>query len=290
MPSGKTSSVSFRQIINDIGINSPVTEVGKINEIENYYSFEKVDFEHPLFYDMFEDNTKPKIESPDIYFYLQINTGGFGKTIISMPDRSAFLSEFNLGKGKALVFNTAPVLSWSNFPLKGVFAPVLNRAVYYLISEKAEGKEIITGDELMLSLSDKAVQKINILKPGNREEVVSFDTLNNRKSFKFGNTYSSGIYKFLSEEKTIGYYPVNINPRESVTKYTDNDEIENYLTQIGFNGVYYFIEPNENYNSIIYQARFGTELWRLFLLLAFILAIIEMAVAKNSKKDIVETN
>jgi hypothetical protein len=39
---------------------------------------------------------------------------------------------------------------------------------------------------------------------------------------------------------------------------------------------------------MILQARFGSELWRYFLLAAIILALIEMAVARNSKKELVE--
>ncbi len=288
MPSAKTTYNNYQKIINKVGLNIQVKEVGKIDKTQNYYSFEKIDFEHPLFSDMFEDNSKPKIESPDIYYYMQVNPGGLGKTIISMPDNSAFLSEYIVGKGKVMVFNTAPVLSWGNFPLKGVFAPLINRSVYYLISERANSKENIAGDELTLSLADRAVQKINIIKPGNREEIINLDTLNNRRSLRFSNTASAGIYKFISEGNVIDFYPVNVNPQESITKNLDEDEIENYLNIIGFNGTSYFIEPDEDYKSIIYQARFGTELWRLFLLLAFLLAIVEMAVAKNSKKDIVE--
>ncbi len=36
----------------------------------------------------------------------------------------------------------------------------------------------------------------------------------------------------------------------------------------------------------ILQARFGSELWRYFLLVAIILALIEMTIARNTKKDL----
>ncbi len=34
------------------------------------------------------------------------------------------------------------------------------------------------------------------------------------------------------------------------------------------------------------QARFGSELWRYFLLVAIILALIEMTIARNAKKEL----
>jgi len=39
---------------------------------------------------------------------------------------------------------------------------------------------------------------------------------------------------------------------------------------------------------MILQARFGSELWRYFLLAAIILALVEMTVARNAKKEIAE--
>ncbi|MBL1213836.1 MAG: VWA domain-containing protein [Ignavibacteriae bacterium] len=288
MPSGKAAPNVFQNLLNEIELNLNASNIGELNKTKNYYSFEAIDFEHPLFYDMFEDNSKPKIDSPEIYFYMKINSAGLGKSIISLQDKSAFLSEYKIGNGKVMLFSVAPVLSWSNFPLKGVFAPMVNRAVYYLISETIEGREHIAGDELIISLTDRAIQNLKVLKPGSREEIINIDTLNNRRTIQYGGTETSGIYKFLSENILIDYFSINTDPRESLAEYADEDLIEDYLSKIGFNGNYYFIETDDDYNSIIYQARFGTELWRLFLLAALLLAIIEMIVAKNSKKDIAE--
>ena len=288
MPSEKTAPDGFQTILNEIGLNLNVLKVGEVSRTSNYYSFENIDFKHPLFYDMFENNSKPKIDSPEIYSYLKLNSAGLGKTIISLQDKSAFLSEYKIGNGKAMVFSVAPVLNWSSFPLKGVFAPLVNRAVYYLISETIDGRDHIVGNELTISLTDRAIQKLKVLKPGSREEVISIDTLNNRKVVKFNNTGYKGTYKFLANDVLIDYFSMNTDPRESFADYADEEAIEDYLSKIGFNGIYYFIKADDDYNSIIYQARFGTELWRLFLLVALLLAIIEMIVAKNSKKDIAE--
>jgi uncharacterized membrane protein len=288
MPSEKTAAVGFQTMLKEIGLNLNVSKIGEVSSTINYYSFENIDFQHPLFYDMFENSTKPKIDSPEIYSYLKMSSAGLGKTIISLQDKSAFLSEYKIGNGKVMLFNVAPGLNWSSFPLKGVFAPLVNRAVYYLISETIDGREHIVGDELTISLADRAIQKLKALKPGSREEVISIDTLNNRKVVKYNSTGYKGIYKFLSNDDLIDYFSMNTDPGESIADYADEEMIEDYLSKIGFNGIYYFIEADDDYNSIIYQARFGTELWRLFLLVALLLAIFEMIVAKNSKKDIAE--
>jgi hypothetical protein len=46
------------------------------------------------------------------------------------------------------------------------------------------------------------------------------------------------------------------------------------------------IDKDENPVEQILQARFGSELWRYFLIAALIIALIEMTVARNAKKEI----
>ena len=48
------------------------------------------------------------------------------------------------------------------------------------------------------------------------------------------------------------------------------------------------IDLNEDISQIILQARFGSELWRYFLLAALILALIEMTIARSAKKELTE--
>ena len=59
-----------------------------------------------------------------------------------------------------------------------------------------------------------------------------------------------------------------------------------YLEQIKFEGKYVSIDKESNITVKILQARFGSELWRYFLLVALILALIEMTIARNAKKDL----
>ncbi len=46
------------------------------------------------------------------------------------------------------------------------------------------------------------------------------------------------------------------------------------------------IDKESNITEKILQARFGSELWRYFLLVAIILALVEMTIARNAKKDL----
>jgi hypothetical protein len=60
------------------------------------------------------------------------------------------------------------------------------------------------------------------------------------------------------------------------------------LKKIDFNGSYVRISKDENPVKKILQARFGSELWRYFLLAAILFALLEMTIARSAKKELVE--
>ena len=101
-------------------------------------------------------------------------------------------------------------------------------------------------------------------------------------------TFFTGNYKFYSGTDLLETVSVNTDPAESVTDYVSNDKFDEYLNKINFKGSHLIIDKDENFSSLILQARFGSELWRYFLLAALILALVEMGIARSAKKEIVE--
>jgi hypothetical protein len=82
-------------------------------------------------------------------------------------------------------------------------------------------------------------------------------------------------------------FSVNVDPHESVIKYLSNSEFEEYLKKINFKGKFINVGKNEDPAKVILKSRFGSELWRYFLFIVLILALIEMAVARNTKKELI---
>jgi len=73
---------------------------------------------------------------------------------------------------------------------------------------------------------------------------------------------------------------------ESDINYISSSDFDDYLEKINFKGPHTNINKDEDPLQIILQARFGSELWRYFLLAALLIALIEMAIARNVKKDV----
>ena len=102
---------------------------------------------------------------------------------------------------------------------------------------------------------------------------------------EYNNDKIAGSYKFLDNNNLIDFAAVNIDPSESILEKLTDDQLTKYYTDlVGDN--YLMLNPKEDFLQKITKARYGTELWKLFLLLAFLLALIEMFISRSAKKDL----
>ena len=287
MPGSNSTKSNLNKLFAQLNIPSLGEKISSPNS-ESINSFEQVDFKHPIFNNLFEKNIKPEIESPKIFSYFKTSTKGKGKSIITLQDNSAFLSEYKFGNGKILFYNTAPALSWSDLPLKGIFAPIINRSVNYLVSGNDDTENYLSGDEISLNISKSRLPQIKVEKPDKSFEVINIDTLDIKNYLSYLNTDIIGIYKFYSGEDFIGAAAVNTNGKESNLELLTKNEFDDYLDKNGFMGIHIKLDAESDYKDQIYKARFGSELWQLFLLIVLILALVEMFVARSAKKDLAD--
>ena len=294
MPGSKSTIQNFGNITKGLGIPSPTVVVGKEGSTINPVNFDKVDFNHPVFQDIFSSKEKKNVESPEIYYHFKVSTEGKGANVISLTDGSSFLSEYKTGKGKIFLFNTAPVLSWSNFPLKNLFAPLITKSIFYLSSKDNSSNQLIAGNPVEINLQNNSSPQLRIEEPAyptgspdNNEDYIDLGKQTNKNFITYNNTNVVGNYKVYAGANLVDEFSVNADPDESVTKYYSQSEFEDYLKKIDFKGKYFNINKNEDPVKIITQARFGSELWKYFLLIALLLALIEMAVARNAKKELI---
>ena len=286
VPPYNLNIVTFNDLISSLGLgkfDSFITSENRVN-----IQFDKIDFEHPVFKDLFENNKQRKIESPTINQFLK-NSNRLGTDIITTSDNSSFLSERKIGKGKVFLFNSAFNLNWNDFPIKSIFAPLIVKSVLYLSQSDFISSQLLAGDEYFLNLSNINTQKIVFKRPDQTEDFIQMNDLK-AQNFHYKKTNLAGIYRVISSDKIISVFAVNHHNSESKQEYFSLDDFRNFLNDLKFSGQLIKIDPNENPIEKINQSRFGTELWKLFVLLAIITAIIEMIISRNNKKEIQSLN
>jgi sucrose-6-phosphate hydrolase SacC (GH32 family) len=287
-PGSKTVLVTYQKMLNEIGLPSPSALSGKAGDQTNIVLFETTDLNHPIFQDIFTNKSKTKIESPDIFSYFKLNTQGKGRSIITLQDGSSFLGEYRIKNGKIFLLNSAPVLTWNNFPLKSIFVPLMNKSVLYLASKDKSDLNILAGNSIDIDIRGRSVSQLKVLKPDNTEDFISINQNASNTVVKYDKSNLTGNYKILSDTKVIDEISVNADPMESQIIYLDKKDVEIYFDKINFKGNLFFLNREENIGDAVLKARFGSELWKHFLIIALLLAFVEMLVARNAKKDLVE--
>ena len=63
-----------------------------------------------------------------------------------------------------------------------------------------------------------------------------------------------------------------------------------YLKKINFKGKYIPVNKDDNPAKIVLQSRYGSELWRYFAVIALMLALAEMTLARNTKRELGTVN
>ncbi len=129
----------------------------------------------------------------------------------------SFLTEYRRGNGKILLYNTSPVLSWSNFPIKSIFPTLMNRSVYYLASKTTIENNLIAGNHINVFLGKGIKNRLTLKEPDESEEIITIDETNNGY-IELKSTNAAGIYKFYSDKEVVQQVAVNTDPRESVSE------------------------------------------------------------------------
>ena len=261
----------------------------------SFLSFSSVDYAHPLFeglFDMKKGGGKPAVESPRILRSLPLSAGEKGTRVIGLTDGNAFLVDYSDGSGRVLLFAVEAGTAWSDFPLKGVFAPLLHRGIAYTGSRVTPHPSLAPGDPLQFSLrlrtfTDRDTYTITSPEGRVQKVVPEFQGGAGTAVFSGGTARERGVYRLSRDGRGTGEkagdlaaVAVNISPGESDLRTATNDDIEKFRAGAGIPSGQIFTMPPEQAGETVRQARYGFELWKDFLVLAALLAVAEMAVGR----------
>lgn len=264
----------------DINIESYNLLLGKINSvrIENLAristdtnsrsKFEKIDFEHPLFYGAFKNeqlsitSNEFYVESPDVKYIYKILPNENSKILITLPGKEAFLTETKTGEGKMVFCSVSADEEMSDFPRKSIFPMIINKSVLYLGSGMNEQGNNITGKNNIIAIGKNMIISIPYSEKYKEQGIYTIeDSLSKNKFF----------FALNRDSLESNFQKADLNDFKS---FYDKNKIKN--TE--------FITDADAVNSTVLKAREGKELWKIFAVLALIFILLEMAYAKKLEK------
>ncbi len=269
---------------------------GREGEQTGTLVFEQVDYDHPIFQDIFEERlreravTEERIESPRIR--RSIETGSLqtiDTPVITLSNGQEFLISGQRQNGTVLMYSIHPAMQWSDFPVRGIFVPLIHRSLLYATAMDHDNDRFIAGDDVTISIpaTEEGIQADHILvAPDGTEERIQPQHLAAAGvlQFSFDTIEQTGLYRIQRDAITVRAFAVNVNPGESTSERTDKEMVEERLGEFGLENIY-FIVQDDDIATIVQESRYGQELWKLFALLAFLMALVETIVARDPKQQ-----
>lgn len=267
----------------------PVKLGNRIDYSNKPIKFGKWNTEHPIF-KIFNDPDTGKasdsLKSFEFYSAFVINSAETMSVIASFENNVPAVLEAEAGRGKIILFNTAPDPKVTDLPLKPGFLPIIQQTLYHLISSRAGGlmlTNILVGETYTQHIAGQIESPV-IFDPDNNSFTPAIFPSEKDNKIQYGPVERSGIYRleFLSEGSLKKhYFAVNLDTTsESQLKSIKDSEVKNKLGKQTL-----FLSLDESPEEAIGTAKSGSELSSRFLIAALILMLIEVPLANRKKME-----
>jgi hypothetical protein len=244
-----------------------IENLAKVNtDTNSRRKFEKIDFEHPIFYGTFKNEelsiTSDKffVEAPKLNFIYNINQSANSQTLMTLNSK-IFLAESKSEDGKILMCAVSAEDDMSDFPSKSLFPLIINKSIFYLGNGIYKNENNIAGNNNVVTAGKNKIYSI----PYN---LVYKDP---------------GIYSVKDSANNNYYFTLNRDTLESDLRKSVINDVKEFYKYYDIKNVEY-IDEQTDVNNIIMKSREGTELWKLFVMIALLCIILEMIYSKKLEK------
>lgn len=245
--------------------------------------FATTDKTHPLFAGVFSAATERGIvESPKIYRAFPCSGG---QPIITMA-RGSFLAENTIGKGRVLYCAVAPDIRWSSFPLTGLFPVIVLRSIPYARHHEQNVAAVRCGESAMITLPSRTnvASGVRVIDPTGASSVRNVAVLPSSAVLDPGALTIPGVTVVKGTDNTdITAVVANSPPEESIADFLKPELLQELLNKrLAEQNRVTILDPQSRLSESVARERTGTELWRLFVVLAVAFAVAEMIIARRT--------
>lgn len=262
--------------------------LGSLTNEQSILRLGTINFGHPLFQGVFSDESSGharKVDSPAFRFAVQAHPHQDAETIMSYSNGSPFLLERRVGEGAVLAFLSAADASWSDLAFKGLFAPLVNRAVRYVAGKGGlPGKEIYAGEPAEVRLTGSNATSFSIKTPAAGMLQVRPEIRDAGYFVSTRQTAETGFYDLLVNEREAYVWAVNFDPGELQQEPMAAGVLQNLVGRENLLRLDATVPVAEALTAL----RYGTELWQLCLALALLCLLAEMLLFRSRPEPIKE--
>ncbi|MBQ39738.1 MAG: hypothetical protein CME04_25410 [Gemmatimonadaceae bacterium] len=213
---------------------------------------------------------------PTFHATFSVTTQNRLSVLARFGDGQPALVEGRSRSGHVLLWSTPFDLAWSDLPLRGLFVPMMQRLARYLAQPTVQRTAYIVGDRAWRRVHGAGIEaSIGAESPSGRRLVVQAEELGDERLWRVPELDEAGIWQLRQGEDVVDAFAVNVDLAEADLTRISPTEIRQRLgDQVQI------LEEEESMQDAVAAVRFGRELWRELLVLAGLLLMLELWVAR----------
>ena len=260
-------------------LNLPIFQKLISTDLDSYFTTSIANRDNPILQEL--NLREPKSSLPKVYKYNQVKTGKYQNQIITLNNNDPLLIEIQSNSSQIL-FLTSPIdLEWNNFGLKGLIVPLLHRSIILSAADEFNTASVEVGFTKKVKVPSKLINKKWKLITPSKKEVLVIPNYE-KERLDISTTNELGSYDVFVNDNFFTAFSTHLSEFESPKIRADISEM---LNDFDNNNASILSEDHDVVNSIKSQ-RHGKSLWRIFLIIAISLFLIESILSRPLQKGI----
>lgn len=269
----------YQALFRELGLGDILELRGRAGESGQFLTLQEIAREHPVFEGLFEAREQ-RLNPIEVYAGYRVRPGAEAQTLLQLSDRSPLLLQAKLQGGTAFFLSSPLQPEWSQLPLKGFVVPLIYRLIYYSGARKVADRQALRcGLVFQQQFTNLEAPFEFRVSGGSGAEIKLTPRLRGSTVFlEFRETELPGNYRFFHNDEILSILSLNSWKEESRLRFYNEEKLKEILPAVNYLGSIGGIAAEVQKN------RFGKELWKYFLIAAFILLGVEMILARTGAK------
>lgn len=234
------------------------------------------DLSHPMLNGILlsDDFAKPRV-----FRSMVMTAQGQSEVIARFDDRSPAILLFESGKGRVILFSPGILAENGDFPLTGIFPPMLLRAVQYCAPSGLLTESLLTGESTSLSIAvDSMAETVSIRPEDGPARSFDYENIGGDMLISNPMTEKTGFYSVYADNTELARYSVDIPVSErGMNRSGTKMRIQAYKTM-----PFEILDTGNTIGDEILKKRIGSEIAWIFYLLTALLFVAEMIISRKA--------
>ncbi len=244
-----------------------------------FYSFQSFDASHPVF-SVF-NLTDGKLPEVRFYSLPQAAVADPARVLMRFTGNRPALVEHSYGEGRVITFVGPMSPEYSDLTSHAFFVPFISRIAEYLASDLSTfDLDILTDDNIVRSVAVEGSisAALEVTKPDSGTFRVVPTEHQGSLVINPKPTDQAGVYRVRYLGKEIDRFAANADPHEGNLHRVAVEDMATGLGALEYKAIAY----DGDIAQVVTEARFGREMWQLFLWLAALIIALELLLSRST--------